>query len=87
MQNHISDEVKWSETTLGNDDLKELNAEDKATLIENFWSGILILDQIHHRMHNHIPDETTLAAMEFLKNEKYKRLLRRSSILEYLRAF
>ena len=61
MQNHISDEVKWSETTLGNDDLKELNAEDKATLIENFWSGILILDQIHHRMHNRIPDETTLA--------------------------
>ena len=34
---------------------------DKASLLKNSWSGILILDQIHHRMHNHIPDETTLA--------------------------
>ena len=34
---------------------------DKARLVENSWSGIFILDQIHHRMHNHIPDEVTLA--------------------------
>ena len=30
-------------------------------LVENSWSEILILDQIHHQMHDHIPDETTLA--------------------------
>ena len=60
---------------------------DKARLVENSWSGIFILDQIHHRMYNHITDEPTLAAMELLKNEKYKRFLRQSSILEYLRAF
>ena len=32
----------------------------KARLVQNSWSGILILDQIHHRMHNHIHDETTI---------------------------
>ena len=30
-------------------------------LLENSWSEMLILDQIHQRMHNHLPDETTLA--------------------------
>ena len=42
---------------------------DKARLVENSWSGIFILDQIHHRMHNHIPDEITLA-----NGEKFKLL-------------
>ena len=40
---------------------KELQFEDQMRLLKNTWSGILILDQIHHRMHNHIPDEVTLA--------------------------
>ena len=40
---------------------KELQFEDQCRLLKNTWSGILILDQIHHRMHNHIPDEATLA--------------------------
>ena len=30
-------------------------------LLESSWSEMLILDQIHQRMHNHLPDETTLA--------------------------
>jgi nuclear receptor subfamily 5 group A protein 3 len=30
------------------------------TLLQNSWSEMLILDQIHQRMHNHLPDETTL---------------------------
>ena len=29
-------------------------------LLQNSWSEMLILDQIHQRMHNHLPDETTL---------------------------
>jgi hypothetical protein len=28
--------------------------------LQNSWSEMLILDQIHQRMHNHLPDETTL---------------------------
>ena len=30
-------------------------------LLENSWSQVLILDQIHQQMHNHLPNETTLA--------------------------
>ena len=41
--------------------LKELYVMDKVNLLRNSWPEILILDQIHHRMHNHIPDEITLA--------------------------
>ena len=40
---------------------KELSIGDQMRLVQNSWSGILILDQMHHRMHNHIPDEATLA--------------------------
>ena len=40
---------------------KELPIGDQMRLVQNSWSGILILDQMHHRMHNHIPDEATLA--------------------------
>ncbi len=29
-------------------------------LLQNSWSEMLIMDQIHQRMHNHLPDETTL---------------------------
>ena len=47
--------------------LKELQVVHKARLVQNFWSGILILDQIHHRMHNHIHDETTIANYYLLK--------------------
>ena len=34
---------------------------DQMRLLESSWSEMLILDQIHQRMHNHLPDETTLA--------------------------
>merc|ERR1739842_277102 len=39
---------------------KELEVNDQMRLLENSWSEMLILDQIHQRMHNHLPDETTL---------------------------
>ena len=29
-------------------------------LLQASWSDILILDHIHQRLHNHLPDETTL---------------------------
>jgi len=34
--------------------------DDQMKLLQNSWSEMLILDQIHQRMHNHLPDETTL---------------------------
>ena len=69
----ILDQNVWalaaSLRTLNFHNLKKLKAMDKGTLLENSWSGIFILDQIHHRMHNHIPDEITLA-----NGEKFKLL-------------
>ena len=29
-------------------------------LLQDSWSEMLILDHIHHRMHNNLPDETQL---------------------------
>jgi len=40
---------------------KELKVDDQMKLLQNSWSEMLILDQIHHRMHNALPDETQLA--------------------------
>jgi nuclear receptor subfamily 5 group A protein 3 len=37
-----------------------LQVDDQMKLLQNSWSEMLILDQIHQRMHNHLPDETTL---------------------------
>ena len=37
-----------------------LQVDDQMKLLQNSWSEMLILDQIHQRLHNHLPDETTL---------------------------
>ena len=37
-----------------------MQVDDQMKLLQNSWSEMLILDQIHQRMHNHLPDETTL---------------------------
>ena len=29
-------------------------------LLQHSWSDMLVLDHIHHKMHNSLPDETTL---------------------------
>jgi len=40
---------------------KELKVDDQMKLLQDSWSEMLILDHIHHRMHNNLPDETQLA--------------------------
>lgn len=37
-----------------------LQVDDQMKLLQNSWSDMLVLDHIHHRMHNNLPDETTL---------------------------
>merc|ERR1719412_3038039 len=39
---------------------KELKVDDQMKLLQDSWSEMLILDHIHHRMHNSLPDETQL---------------------------
>merc|ERR550532_2532278 len=43
-------------------DLFELmcKVDDQMKLLQDSWSEMLILDHMHHRMHNNLPDETQL---------------------------
>ncbi|CAG0920244.1 unnamed protein product [Notodromas monacha] len=38
----------------------EEDVDDQMKLLQNSWSDMLILDHMHQRLHNHLPDETTL---------------------------
>ena len=40
--------------------LLDLQVDDQMKLLQHSWSDMLVLDHIHHRMHNNLPDETTL---------------------------
>lgn len=38
-----------------------LQVDDQMKLLQNSWSDLLVLDHMHQRMHNGLPDEMTLA--------------------------
>jgi nuclear receptor subfamily 5 group A protein 3 len=37
-----------------------LQVDDQMKLLQHSWSDMLVLDHMHQRMHNNLPDETTL---------------------------
>lgn len=37
-----------------------LQVDDQMKLLQHSWSDMLVLDHMHQRMHNSLPDETTL---------------------------
>lgn len=39
----------------------ETQVDDQMKLLQNSWSDLLVLDHMHQRMHNGLPDEMTLA--------------------------
>merc|ERR1712203_617924 len=51
-------QVDWARNSFY---FRELEVNDQMRLLESSWSEMLIMDQIHQRMHNQLPDETTLA--------------------------
>merc|ERR1712127_918648 len=51
-------QVDWARNSFY---FRELEVNDQMRLLENSWSEMLIMDQIHQRMHNQLPDETALA--------------------------
>jgi len=57
LDHNLFAQVDWARNSFY---FKELKVDDQMTLLQNSWSEMLILDQIHQRMHNHLPDETTL---------------------------
>lgn len=40
--------------------LSVFQVDDQMKLLQNSWSDMLVLDHIHQRLHNQLPDETTL---------------------------
>ena len=51
--------VHWVRNNFFFKELK-LRLEDQVILLQDSWSEILILDQMHHRIHHNLPDETEL---------------------------
>lgn len=37
-----------------------LKVDDQMKLLQNSWSDMLVLDHLHQRIHNNLPDETVL---------------------------
>ncbi|RWS17080.1 nuclear hormone receptor FTZ-F1-like protein [Dinothrombium tinctorium] len=50
-------QVDWARNSIF---FKDLKVDDQMKLLQHAWSDMLILDHIHQRMHNGLPDETTL---------------------------
>merc|ERR1711936_124851 len=57
LDHNLFAQVDWARNSYY---FKELKVDDQMKLLQNSWSEMLILDQIHQRLHNHLPDETTL---------------------------
>merc|ERR1711962_622904 len=52
-------QVDWARNSFYFKELK-LQVDDQMKLLQDSWSQMLILDHMHHRMHNNLPDETQL---------------------------
>jgi len=50
-------QVDWARSTVF---FKELRVDDQMKLLQQSWSDMLILDHLHQRMHNNLPDEAVL---------------------------
>jgi nuclear receptor subfamily 5 group A protein 3 len=57
LDHNLFAQVDWARNSYY---FKELKVDDQMKLLQNSWSEMLIMDQIHQRLHNHLPDETTL---------------------------
>lgn len=50
-------QVDWARSTIF---FKDLRVDDQMKLLQQSWSDMLILDHLHQRLHNGLPDDTTL---------------------------
>ena len=56
--------------------------DDQMKLLQDSWSEMLILDHMHHRMHNNLPDETQLPNGQVRKLFRNREPVKRSSLLK-----
>nr|XP_029734981.1 nuclear hormone receptor FTZ-F1-like isoform X1 [Aedes albopictus]XP_029734982.1 nuclear hormone receptor FTZ-F1-like isoform X1 [Aedes albopictus]XP_029734983.1 nuclear hormone receptor FTZ-F1-like isoform X1 [Aedes albopictus] len=57
LDQNLFSQVDWARNTIF---FKDLKVDDQMKLLQNSWSDMLVLDHIHQRLHNGLPDETTL---------------------------
>ncbi|XP_035205852.1 nuclear hormone receptor FTZ-F1-like isoform X2 [Stegodyphus dumicola] len=50
-------QVDWARNSVF---FKELKVDDQMKLLQQSWSDMLILDHLHQRLHNGLPEETTM---------------------------
>ncbi|XP_018325312.1 nuclear hormone receptor FTZ-F1-like isoform X4 [Agrilus planipennis] len=58
LDQNLFSQVDWARNSVFFKDLKQV--DDQMKLLQHSWSDMLVLDHIHQRMHNNLPDETTL---------------------------
>ena len=59
LDQNLYSQVEWARSSFYFKETK-FHVEDKMQLSQDSWSEMLILDHMHHRMHNNLPDETEL---------------------------
>ncbi|CAH0401963.1 unnamed protein product [Chilo suppressalis] len=57
LDQNLFSQVDWARNTVF---FKYLKVDDQMKLLQHSWSDMLVLDHLHQRMHNGLPDETTL---------------------------
>ncbi|XP_070501501.1 nuclear hormone receptor FTZ-F1 isoform X2 [Chironomus tepperi] len=57
LDQNLFSQVDWARNTIF---FKDLKVDDQMKLLQNSWSDMLVLDHLHQRLHNNLPDETTL---------------------------
>nr|XP_014286887.1 nuclear hormone receptor FTZ-F1 isoform X3 [Halyomorpha halys] len=58
LDQNLFSQVDWARNSTFFKDLKQV--DDQMKLLQHSWSDMLVLDHMHHRMHNNLPDEATL---------------------------
>ncbi|XP_072376465.1 nuclear hormone receptor FTZ-F1 isoform X1 [Diabrotica undecimpunctata] len=57
LDQNLFSQVDWARNSIF---FKDLKVDDQMKLLQHSWSDMLVLDHIHQRTHNNLPDETTL---------------------------
>lgn len=57
LDQNLFSQVDWARNSVF---FKDLKVDDQMKLLQHSWSDMLVLDHVHQRLHNNLPDETTL---------------------------
>ncbi|XP_037939006.1 nuclear hormone receptor FTZ-F1 isoform X1 [Teleopsis dalmanni] len=57
LDQNLFSQVDWARNTIF---FKDLKVDDQMKLLQHSWSDMLVLDHLHQRIHNALPDETLL---------------------------